>query len=193
MTDPETGEKFTIYIIVVESTTSENVEEEGGGNPDDPPDVDASSEGGSTGNFLLGKLYWHFQFGGGSDYHIDALTLDFSSTSQKQLDLSGIIVGESRGVNLFNSGINSNSLAFGELTLTYSGNNQFLIESNKFDFDYQPNSSFSRNFGTFMGGAIFGRFYNTPVPLPHPFFIQPNFFFGGPFNVIFNGTVTISE
>ena len=60
MTDPETGEKFTIYIIVVESTTSENVEEEGGGNPDDPPDVDISS---GKGKYFEGVRVYTLNFG----------------------------------------------------------------------------------------------------------------------------------
>ena len=142
---------------------------------------------------LLAKLYRHYQFGDGEDFYIDASTLNFNKTSQKKLGLSNMKVGESKGVNLFDSGINSNSLAFGKLTMTYQGNNQFSIESNFFDFDYQPKSSLSRNLGTFVGGAVFGRFFNTPMPLPHPFFLQPNLAFGGPFKVVFNGTATIPK
>ena len=141
--------------------------------------------------YLLGKLYWHNQFGGGTDFVIDASTLDFSGTSQRELKLTGMKPGDSRGVNLFYSGINSNSLAFGKLTMTYQGENQFSITSNLFDFDYQSNSSFSRNAGTFIGGAVSGQFYTIPVT---PFsIIRDVSGFGGSFDVIFNGTTTIPK
>ncbi|MCB9074636.1 MAG: hypothetical protein H6552_03740 [Chitinophagales bacterium] len=32
-----------------------------------------------------------------------------------------------------------------------------------FDFDYQSKSSFSRNAGTLLGGAVFGQFYTIPI------------------------------
>ena len=47
VTDPETGEKFTVLVVIVESTTSENVEEEGGGNSDNPSGGNDQSEGGA--------------------------------------------------------------------------------------------------------------------------------------------------
>lgn len=154
-------------------------------------DAAQTSGGGNTGDYLLPKLYFHFQFGGKADFNIDSSTLDFSNTSQKELGLTGIKVGESRGVNLFNSGINSNSLAFGNLTFTSQGNNQFSITSNMFDFDYQEGSSFGRNFGTFIGGAVFEQFYTIPVT---PYSILRNTTgFGGSFNVIFNGNATVPK
>ncbi len=151
----------------------------------------AARQGGSTGDYLLAKLYWHNQYGGVDDYNIKASTLDFSGTSQRELGLTGMKVGSSKGVNLFNSGINSNSLAFGKLTMTYQGNNQFSIASNKFDFDYQSNSSFWRNAATFVGGAVFGQFYTIPIT---PFSILRDATgFGGSFMINFNGTVTIPK
>lgn len=99
--------------------------------------------------------------------------------------------GASKNVNLFNSGINSNSLAFGNLRMTYKGNNQFSITSNRFDFDYQSNASFGRNAGTFVGGAVFGQFYTIPIT---PFSILRDVIgFGGSFMINFNGTVTIPK
>jgi RHS repeat-associated protein len=146
---------------------------------------------GSSGDYLLPKLYLHNQFGGGTDYNIDASTLDFSGTSQRELKLTGMKIGESREANLFYSGINSNSLAFGKLTMTYQGKNQFSIVSNKFDFDYQSNSSFGRNAGTFIGGAVFGQFYTIPIS---PFSILRDATrFGGSFMINFNGTLTIPK
>jgi len=151
----------------------------------------AQGQGGSTGDYLLAKIYWHNQFGGGDDYNINASTLDFSGTSQRELKLTGMKVGDSRNVNLFNSGINSISLAFGNLRMTYQGNNQFSIKSNRFDFDYQSKASFSRNAGTFVGGAVFDQFYTIPIT---PFGILRDVTgFGGSFMINFNGTVTISK
>ncbi len=122
---------------------------------------------------------------------LTASTLDFSGTNQRELKLTGIKVRDSRVVNLFDAGITSNSLAFGKLTMTYKGNNQFSITSNTFDFDYQPNSSFARNAGTFVGGAVFEQFYTIPVT---PFSIMRDVFgFGGSFDVIFNGNTTIPK
>jgi hypothetical protein len=46
-----------------------------------------------------------------------------------------------------------------------------------------PESSVYRNGGTFIGGLIFGRFFNTPIAL------TPNLFFGGDFDVYFKGKV----
>jgi hypothetical protein len=100
-------------------------------------------------------------------------------------------VGEHRGVNLFNSGINSNSLAFGKVTMTYNGNNRFSIASDKFDFDYQSKSSLGRNTGTFIGGAVFGQFYTIPIT---PFSILRDATgLGGSIMINFRGTVTIHK
>jgi len=66
-------------------------------------------------------------------------------------------------------------------------NNQFSIMDDMFDFDCQKGASFSRNVGTLIEGTVFGRVYNFRIPN----IIQPNFFFGGPFPIIFNGVITI--
>jgi len=58
----------------------------------------------------------------------------------------------------------------------------------KFDFDRQPDASFSRNAATLAGSLLFGRVYDTPLFLPYP---QPNVFFGGPFDIYFWGLITI--
>ncbi len=79
------------------------------------------------------------------------------------------------------------ALGFGRIALTRVNSTQFVIEANKFDFDYQSDASFSRNLGTFGGGAVFGRIYNMPYSF------QPNVFYGGSFNVIFNGLITIPK
>ncbi len=137
---------------------------------------------------LLGDLYEHYQFGGGTDFVIPASRLDLSATSQRELGLLFMAVGESRTINLFETGVNTESLGFGRLVVTNQGNSNYSIQSNKFDFNYDPNGSFSRNAATFIGGAIFGRIFNTPTPAMG---VQPNHFLGGPFEVIFTGTVRI--
>jgi hypothetical protein len=139
---------------------------------------------------MMAGLYMHYQFGGTKDYYINASELDFSMTSQNDLGLTQTpdVV---QYVNLFNTGINELSLSFGNVGMVYQGNDQFSIQD-RFDFDRRPEASFSRNAGTFLGGLAFGRIFNTPAPyLPPIFYLQPNYYFGGPFDIKFNGTVTI--
>jgi len=144
-----------------------------------------------SGLALLADLYLHNQYGGQEEYNIIASTLDFSGTSQRQLGLTGLKKKDSKVVSLFNSGINPNFLAFGNLTMTYMGNDQFSIVSNRFDFDWNPTASFGRNAGTFIGGAVFGQIYTTPVT---PFSILRDVTkFGGSFKINFIGTVTIPK
>lgn len=104
-----------------------------------------------------------------------------------------MIKDEIRTINLFDIGVNAQSLAFGKIDLQYKGNNQFEILNNKFDFEYRSEASFKRNAGTFIGGAIFGNFFETKIYLPQIFFLQPNKFYGGSFDVIFQGTKTIPK
>lgn len=139
--------------------------------------------------FALAEMYFHFQIGGGSDYHIDASSIDFSHTSQKQLGLSGMIPGEERDVNLFRSGINVNSLRFGKVKMAYKGKNQFSILPNAFDFNIEwQNGMTQRNLGTAFGGVIV---YNIIPFWPLKPYVP--LILGGPYNVIFDGTATISQ
>jgi len=183
------------YVVVGDGNTGGT--SEGGDKTTKGKKVDTGGKkegetgGGETADYLLGKLYWHYQFGGASDFNLDASTMNFRSTSQRELKLTGMKIGDSRGVNLFDSGINQYSLAFGKLTMTYQGNNQFSIESNRFDFDYQSNSSFSRNAGTFIGGLVFEQFYTIPIT---PFSIIRNATeFGGSIMINFNRTIYIPK
>ena len=123
---------------------------------------------------------------------INSASLDFSGTSQRQLGLTGMMQGESREGNLFKPGINAQSLAFGRLEFTYQGNNQFSITNNMFDFDYQAGQSFSRNAGTILGGDVnYNVFPSLLLRSPIPTLVP--MIFGGPYNVIFNGNVTIPQ
>jgi hypothetical protein len=148
----------------------------------------------ATGMGMMARLYWHFQFGKRTPYHINANSLDFSAFSQKMLGMPpNMEVGYVHSANLLGTGIiNEVSLSFGKIKLTYLGDNQFSI-SDRFDFNHEPNGSFGRNALTLFGGWIFGRVYNDPAPFFSPFAlpVQPNYFLGGPFPIIFNGTITI--
>jgi len=129
---------------------------------------------------MLARLYSHFQVGNKSEYHVDASKLDFSGTTQGQLGLEGMKVGELQGVNLFKAGINSNSLAFGKVDFVYKGNDQFAIQHNAFDFNIEWDKGVTwRNAGTVLGAAI-----NYSVL---------SAFLGGPYDVIFDGTATIPK
>jgi RHS repeat-associated protein len=139
-------------------------------------------------NFSLFAMYAWFQLGGGKDLTINARSLDFSNTSQKELGLDKLKVGQTLDpVNLFNTGINPKSLAFGRLSMTKVSDTEFSIAPNRFDFDYQSNASWQRNLGTVIGGMVN---YNIGVSGVSP--LIP-IIYGGPYNVIFNGTVTIPK
>ncbi len=110
------------------------------------------------------------------------LKLDFTETSQKELGIDVLKVGEGKQANLFNSGVNPLSLAFGKLDMTSVGDNHFTIADNTFDFDHQPGSSMARNLGTYLGDNV--------VTLGGG---GLSFLFGGPFNVKFSGSVYVPK
>jgi len=154
--------------------------------------IKGDDTGGTAGqvgeNFSLVGMYEHFQVGGGGEMHINASSIDFSRTSQRQLGLTGMKLGDKRGVNLFKSGINSNSLAFGNVDMMYKGKNQFSILPNRFDFNIEWQNGFTaRNAGTVLGGAINYNLMISPAAAFVPLI------FGGPYDVYFNGTTTIPK
>jgi RHS repeat-associated protein len=139
-------------------------------------------------DFSLAVMYEHFQIGGGEPMIINASTIDFSGTTQGQLGLDKLEIGQTLDpVNLFDAGINSNSLAFGKLSMTRISDTQFSIAPNTFNFDYQSGASWQRNAGTILGGAINYNLMISPAAALIPVFL------GGPYNVIFKGTVTIPK
>lgn len=108
-------------------------------------------------------------------------SLDFSSYSQHQLGLENMKFKESRVVNLFLGGVNSNSLAFGKIEMVALGNDQFKIKDNVFDWnierDQYKNAIYSsRNIGTAIG------WWSTH-------FLPASWLLGGDFNVSFSGSV----
>ncbi|MBS4000801.1 MAG: RHS repeat-associated core domain-containing protein [Desulfobulbaceae bacterium] len=152
---------------------------------------EADSYGTSSYN-LLAKMYFHYQFGGRSDFIVNAFMLNFSHTNQGQLGLSGMSLGESRNINLFNGGkLSKIALAFGKVEMMKVSESAFVISSNPFDMNFEQNGSLSRNLGTFGAGVVFGQFFNTPI-MPWAI-IRNTFEIGGKFDVIFNGKVYIKE
>lgn len=183
---------FFLYDAYGNPTTINNLSGYFAGVMFDIPKSTYNASGQGDENFSLASMYLHFQVGGKEPMSINSTSLDFSETSQRQLGLTGMKQGESREVNLFKTGVNTQSLAFGRLEFTYQGNNQFSIKNNMFDFDYQAGQSFSRNAGTILGGAVnynvfLSLFLISPIPTLVPII------FGGPYNVIFNGNVTILQ
>jgi len=151
---------------------------------------EANSYGTSSDN-LLWKMYFHYQFGGTSDFILNAFTLDFSHTNQGQLGLSGWKIGDKDNVNLFKGGIGKISLAFGNVEMLKISRNMFKISANEFDMNYDVNGSLSRNLGTFGAGIVFGQLFDTPIMAWA--IIRNTFKIGGPYTVIFNGKVYIKE
>jgi RHS repeat-associated protein len=145
-----------------------------------------SGQGGE--NFSLASMYGRFQVGGTNPMVINASTIDFSGTNQRELGLDKIRKGQSLDpVNLFNAGINSNSLAFGNLKMTRVSDTQFSIADNMFNFDFPPGTTWKRDAGTVLGAAINYNLMISPAAALVPLI------FGGPYNVIFKGTVTIPK
>jgi len=141
---------------------------------------------------MMNEIAVHYEIGGGHDFIINTSVLDFSTTSQKVLDIHNpgdppLTIGQVLNVDLFKTGINPLSLAFGVVEMIYKGSNQFSISPDRFDWDYQHGSSFKRNFLTYIGGAIFGRTFNTPTTLHG----LRNCLLGGAFSIVFRGLVTI--
>jgi hypothetical protein len=154
---------------------------------------DMASNGGGGVDFSLASMYGHFQFGGGKPMTIKMSSIDFSGTSQKKLGLTGMMKGDVRSVSLFEAGtLHPAALAFGRVRMTYHGNNQFSIVSDKsarFDFSplYDPGASMGRNVGNTIGASINYNLWLSPTATLMPLI------WSGPYPVYFNGTTTISQ
>jgi hypothetical protein len=129
-----------------------------------------------------------YEFGNRGTLVLNASSIDLSQTTQAELGITDSL--EPQLINLFDAGINSNSLTFGRIWITRVNDTQFRIQNNEFNFEYRSESSFARNTGTFFGGLIFGRFYESHPPYI-PYISRWNYGHGGGFDVEFLGTVTI--
>ncbi|GIV29548.1 MAG: hypothetical protein KatS3mg028_0614 [Bacteroidia bacterium] len=163
----------------------------------DPPGGKKKKSSGNAGGekLSLPKLWWHYQYGGGADMIIDASTLDFGGATQEDLGLTNLVPGNIYPVDLYGAGISPAALALGRIRMIYLGNNRFSIVSDKntrFDFNplYDPTASWRRNIGNLIGSFICDicsppTFIGNFIPVP------ANTIYGGPFNIIFVGTVYI--
>ena len=130
----------------------------------------------------------HYQFGGRNRYNISTSEIDLSYVSQKNLQYNKKT--NTYSVSLFSLNKTSpTALAFGKISLCHIKGNIYNVESDFFDFDYQSTGSFNINAATFIGGTVFGQFFNTPVTT---WGIIRNYTeIGGPFWIDFSGTVYI--
>jgi RHS repeat-associated protein len=147
----------------------------------------ASNEGGYSGDNIFLETWFHFQVGGGKDLNVSTSALDFSFVKK-----SDLVYDQKAGiyrVNLFNiNPFNQTSLALGEVELNKIGTNQYEILQNRYDFDIRWRDGITwRNIGT-AGGAIV-NYGIVPGGLAYP--VVP-YKFGGPYNINFQGTVTIN-
>ena len=144
-------------------------------------------------DFSLATMYTHFQFGGGEPMTINMSSVNFGGATQKQLGLTGMTVGQTRSVNLFNaSPLNQAALAFGRVRMQYYGNDQFSIVGDKSSrFDFWPlidtKASAGRNAGNLLGAAINYNLIISPAAILIPSI------FGGLYDVNFTGTTTIHK
>ncbi len=148
-----------------------------------------------TRNCLLLKAFWHYQFGGGKDYWVDASTLDLYYISQD--DLKYLDDGTAT-INLFEySKTDNTALALGKISLEPIGDNLFEIKPDKYDFNIEWDQGWTkRNVATAIAGYLHGPvFDNVPVPTHwmdgRPCYAQPSVYFGGSFSFHFSNSVYI--
>jgi len=161
------------------------------GTSDETQQNEVESNGVNASSYsILGILLSHFIYGGGRDLFVDATTMDFSNTSQKELGLEQKEGKQS--IQLYDHRINELSLAFGRLDFYYVGNNQFEIGSNRVDFNGIDGKEFLRDAATV---AAFGIYWGAAALVRGGYLLR-----GGidptnasEFKVIFNGRVTIKR
>jgi RHS repeat-associated protein len=155
---------------------------------------DRGSEGGETVNsegrdFSLGLMYYHFQLGGKDVLNLNMSSIDFSHTSQSELGLTDLKVGDIVPVNLFVTGVNPISLSFGRAWFIYHGDNQFsMIDAFNFDPLWDEGASNARNIGNVSGLLIN---YNVHLLRLSPLTPFVPLIFGGPYDINFIGTTYI--
>ena len=148
-----------------------------------------------SGENLLLKTYWHYQFGDGEEYWVDASTLNLNYISFEDLHEKG---DGTYWINLFDySKTDQTALALGKIELIPMGNDQYEIHFDTYDFNIEWDQRWStRNIGTIISGFLHGPVIdNTPIPTHwmggKPCFAQPSVYFGGPFEIHFSKSVYI--
>ena len=147
-----------------------------------------------TGNNLLLKAYWHYQFGGKEDFWVDASTLKLDYLTQNDLSYHDGIAT----VNLFDHSKTAQSaLTLGKIKLTPVGENLFEIQYDTYNFEIEWGLGWTtRNIGTAISGFIHGPVLDD-VPLPthwmdgKPCYAQPSIYWGGTFKIRFTNCVYI--
>ena len=147
-----------------------------------------------TGNNLLLKAHWHYQFGKKEDFWVDASTLKLDYITQKDLSYHDGIAT----VNLFDHSKTAQSaLTLGKIKLTPVGENLFEIHYDTYNFEIEWEYGWTtRNIGTAISGFIHGPVLDD-VPLPthwmdgKPCYAQPSVYWGGPFKIRFTNCVYI--
>ena len=143
---------------------------------------------------LAFKAFWHYQFGKGKDYWVDASTINLDYISQADLKYyNGIAT-----INLYNH-IEAGECAFvlGKISLVPQGDNLFEIKPDLYDFNIEWRYGWSkRNIATAVSGLIHGPVIdNKPIPTHwmggNPCYAQPSVYWGGPFYFKFSNYIYI--
>lgn len=118
---------------------------------------------------------------------ISTSSLDFSGVTQKNLVYSSKI--NTYHLDLYKvNPVSQIALALGKISLVQTGNNQYSIQPDYYDFNIEWGNGFTkRNIATF-GASILHYGINPIAPLYPP--VVP-LLFGGPYWISFIGTVTI--
>ncbi|MCX8144194.1 MAG: hypothetical protein N3F62_08085, partial [Bacteroidia bacterium] len=146
----------------------------------DPPGGKKKKSSGNAKNIFI-ETYVHFQFGGGKPLYLSTSSLDFSDVTQKDLIYDSKT--NTYSLNLYEiNPMSQIALALGKISLVKTGENQYSILPDYYDFNIEWDKGFTqRNIATFGAGFIHYYGVSPIVPL----------IFGGPYWIIFNGTITI--
>jgi RHS repeat-associated protein len=131
-------------------------------------------------NFTFNDAIWHYRLGDGESVTVRLNTIDFGDLSVKDFDnpdfehqgQPGKYVRLSSLSNIM-AGNKEQALIYGTINVVYIGQNQIMVLPNQYDFDYQFNGSFKRNFATMLGSLYSGG--------------------GTPYYINFQGVTTIKD
>jgi len=149
-------------------------------------------QGGGDVNIL--SAYWHYKFGGGTDYYVDISKVDWTMLSEK--DFPGG-VGSIRNINIFNiKPLSTTGAVFGDIRLQYLGNNQIKVaETNVNGEPYFDTYNYNIRWNEVMNGENLKRnivtgfgWVLTNMPW-HPLLF--NTYGGKSYKFFFYGTGTI--
>ena len=130
----------------------------------------------TSGNNLLAKMWFHYQFGRQEPIFLDASTLDFSNIVQDNI--------KNNGINTYKyGGINNTSLTLGKISVRGVGDNLYQIAPDTYNFNIEIGDSWlnlftKRNIATICSGVL----HNTRYSM----------FFGGEFDIYPVGLVKIA-